>query len=190
MSGQEPSVLRALEGATFYSMPRSRISSQGTDFLITGVDPRKVLASLTDEYGKPLAQAEYDLARFAQGFVQFPDEVDDTVILTEVGLRDAVSFSKGCYVGQEVIERSDAIGKLPRTMERVVFTGGSEVSPDARVVSLAGQPLGKVVSVVADVSHSRSCAFCLLKTGAYGAGDRVQCSGVDGEILERGRVSV
>ena len=173
------------EGARLFCMPRKRISSEGTDFLITPVDTGALALEMKDTWGESIDKATYDLRRFSEGFVQFPEEVDDSIILTEAGLRDAVSFTKGCYVGQEVIERSDAIGKLPRTMERVVFKGEGEIAPDARIVSAGGQPLGKVVSVIADATTGNYRAFCLLKSGAYVAGDSVQCNGVSGEILSK-----
>ena len=173
------------EGARLFCMPRKRISSEGTDFLITPVDTGALALEMKNTWGESIDKATYDLRRFSEGFVQFPDEVDDSIILTEAGLRDAVSFTKGCYVGQEVIERSDAIGKLPRTMERVVFKGEGEIAPDARIVSAGGQPLGKVVSVIADATTGNYRAFCLLKSGAYVAGDSVQCNGVSGEILSK-----
>jgi folate-binding protein YgfZ len=128
---------------------------------------------MKNTWGEQMDKATYDLNRFAEGFVQFPDEVDDSIILTEAGLRDAVSFTKGCYVGQEVIERSDAIGRLPRTMERVVFKGEGEIAPDARIDSAGGHPLGKVVSVFPDATTGNCRAFCLLKSGACVAGDSV-----------------
>lgn len=173
------------EGAVFRSMPRRRIATTGSDFLITGTDPAAVIGLLRAKLGEPLSKDFYDTARFLTGFVQYPEEVNDTVILTEAGLRDAVSFTKGCYVGQEVIERSDAIGKVPRTMERVVFGVGEEIAREARVVSVAGQQLGKVVSVFSGLPDGKQPAYCLLKTGSYALGDQVQCNGVNGEILTR-----
>lgn len=173
------------EGAVFRSMPRRRIATTGRDFLITGIDPAAVIGLLRAKLGEPLGRDSYDTARFLTGFVQYPEEVNDTLILTEAGLRDTVSFTKGCYVGQEVIERSDAIGKVPRTMERVVFDAGEEIARDARVVSIAGQQLGKVVSIFSELSDGRRPAYCLLKTGTYAIGDRALCNGVNGEILTR-----
>jgi folate-binding protein YgfZ len=185
LSGDDTLKLELPDTAQLLSMPRRRIAPTGTDFLITSADVAAMSEILKSTLGEPLDKETYDLHRFSEGFAQFPDEIDDSVILTEAGLREAVSFTKGCYVGQEVLERSDAIGKLPRTMERVVFRGTGEIGPGARVVSPGGQALGKVVSVFPNPARGQCCAFCLLKTGAYVVGDSVQCNEVGGEILSK-----
>lgn len=174
------------EGVTVLSCPRQRVSLRGVDFLLIGTTPEKVLRKVESSLGHPLNDHQYNLARFSQGFAQYPVEINDSTLLTETGAREAVSFTKGCYVGQEVIERSDAIGRLPRTLERVVFDRADDIAPDAKLLAAdGGQVLGKVMSSSQDVDNSRTCAFVLLKTDAYRAGDRVQCNGISGEILSK-----
>ena len=160
-----------------------RVSDSGADFLVLGASRVDIEKALTEAFGVPLSREQYDLLRFAQGCVEYPTEVDSGIILTEAGLRDAVSFTKGCYVGQEVIERSDAIGKLPRHIERIVFEGETGVAAGANIMSGEGTYVGKVLSVFVDTSRHVTKAFGLLKNGAYVANDKVQCGGIVGRIL-------
>lgn len=169
--------------ATCFTSPRQRIGALGEDLLFVSQDPDKVRAELVKRLGQPLQTAQYDLLRFANGLVQFPSEVNDSIILTEAGLREAVSFQKGCYVGQEVIERSDAMGKLPRHVERIVFQGTGAIALQAVVLGKDEKPIGKVLSVFNDSARSCMCAFALLKTGSYAPKDKVQCEGLVGTIL-------
>ena len=162
---------------------RNRLGTEGKDFLIVTTQVAQTGEELVKSLGSSLAQDEYDRRRFAQGFVQYPTEVNDSIILTEAGLRDSVSFQKGCYVGQEVIERSDAIGKLPRHVERIVLDGNAEIPVHASVIGQDTKPIGKVLSVIPDVAHGRTLVFALLKTAGYAAGDGVQCEGLVGRIL-------
>jgi folate-binding protein YgfZ len=163
--------------------PRNRLGVGGKDILILALHVATAREELTRALGEPLAEDEYHRRRFSAGFVQYPNEVNDSTILTEAGLRDLVSFQKGCYVGQEVIERSDAIGKLPRRVERIVLDGSVELAPQAQVFGKDANPIGKILSSIPDRSHNRTLVFALLKTAAYGAGDAVQCEGVAGKIL-------
>jgi folate-binding protein YgfZ len=133
--------------------------------------------------GSPISKDDYDLKRFAAGFPEYPTEINDSLILTEGGLREAVSFQKGCYVGQEVIERSDALGKLPRHLERVVFEGHEALPAQASVLGKESKPIGKIVSTIVDTVNNKLCAFVLLKNGAYAAHEQVQCEGRVGTIL-------
>jgi folate-binding protein YgfZ len=181
VAGNEP--LACGEGDLCLTHPQRRIGEEGRDFLLITENPAAALAKVTEQLGGGLSTAEYDLKRFADGFAQYPTEINDSLILTEAQLRDAVSFQKGCYVGQEVIERSDAIGRLPRQLERIVFEGSESVQPQASVVGKDAKPIGKVLSTIADITSNRTFAFALLKTGAYAPQDKVECEGRIGTIL-------
>lgn len=176
-------VMPSIGAARVLVAPRQRIGDVGLDFVALGDVRADIEKGLHEALGASLTRDEYDLLRFSQGCVEYPTEVDDGVILTEAGLRDAVSFTKGCYVGQEVIERSDAIGKLPRRVERVVFEGVSGIASDANIMGGEGKYVGKVLSAFVDNTHRVTKAFALLKNGAYVANDSVQCDGVVGRIL-------
>jgi folate-binding protein YgfZ len=170
--------------------PRRRIGEDGEDFLIISNKTTDVRSSLIERLGQPLSTKEYDLKRFADGFAQYPTEINDSMILTEGGFREAVSFQKGCYVGQEVIERSDALGKLPRHLERVVFDGAEALPLQGSVLGKESKPIGKLLSTFADPANNKLCAFALLKNGAYAAHDQVQCEGRVGTILSSEEKSV
>jgi folate-binding protein YgfZ len=170
-------------GEACFMRPCNRIGAEGVDVLL--VNPQGTAASerLQLAFGAPLSRDEYTLLRCSQGSPVFPDEVNDRVILTECGMRSAVSFSKGCYVGQEVIERSDAIGKLPRTLVRMRFAGVGNLPAETSIVSSAGESLGKVVTAAPDTSAARIYVFALLKSGSYSIGSTVSAGGFSGEIL-------
>jgi folate-binding protein YgfZ len=130
-----------------------------------------------------MANEEYELLRWQRALPTYPSEINEESILTEAGMREAVSFTKGCYVGQEVIERSDAIGKLPRKLERITFEGIHSDLRGAPILSSSGQTIGKVASCVSDALHARTAAFAFLRSGAYAVGDTVRCSSAMGYIV-------
>jgi len=171
------------EGVVSFSHACCRIGEAGEDFLVLTDKPSDLRANLFHRLGTPLSASEYDLKRFDAGFPQYPTEINDSMILTESGLREAVSFQKGCYVGQEVIERSDAMGKLPRRLERVVFEGSEPLPEQASVVGKEAKPIGKILSSFVDSANKERYAFALLKNGAYAAHDQVHCEGRVGTIL-------
>ena len=181
VTGTEP--LACGEGVLCLTHPQRRIGAEGRDFLLNTDNPTATLAKITEQLGASLSTAEYDHKRFADGFAQYPTEINDSLILTEAGLRDAVSFQKGCYVGQEVIERSDAIGKLPRHLERIVVEGSESLQPQVSVIGKDAKPIGKILSTISDVATNKTLAFALLKTGAYAPHDPVQCEARVGTIL-------
>ncbi len=71
--------------------------------------------------------------------------------MTNLQLLDAVSFTKGCYTGQEVVARMQYLGKLKRRMYPVSFSSDSEIARGSDIFSpesQSGQGAGKLVDVV------------------------------------------
>lgn len=185
----------AVQLGVVHAVSSARISTSGWDYLCMGAARDLVCARAEGVWGPPLSPAQFNLLRWYQGYAEYPSEISAECILTEAGQRDAVSFTKGCYVGQEVMERSDAIGKVPRTLVRVRLDGtfaqdgGGGVRATAAllkgkgILNTAGVALGKVVSAVVDPEQGITGVFAFLRTGAFGAGEPVVCEGVAGEVV-------
>jgi folate-binding protein YgfZ len=177
-----------LEGGVVHTIPHARVWAHGYDYVLEGVEREPILEQCAADWGVPMTHEEYALLRWKQGLPAYPGEINEDTILTEAGMREAVSFTKGCYVGQEVIERSDAVGKLPRTLERIRFEGTHADLVRTPVVSASGQNIGKIVSCVSDTVHAFTGAFALLRNGAYASGDTVRCAEITGSILSKDEV--
>ncbi|MDH3590818.1 MAG: aminomethyltransferase, partial [Planctomycetota bacterium] len=76
-----------------------------------------------------------------------PNEINENHNPWEVGLDDAISLNKGCYVGQEVIARLKTYDKVQRRLRRVRLTrpieAGTVLTRDgketARITTVAGE---------------------------------------------------
>lgn len=78
----------------------------------------------------PVAAEDVELARVNRGLPAWGKEITEATLPPEVGLeREAVSSSKGCYVGQEVMARIEAYGHVNRTLVGVVQNHGPEGVP-------------------------------------------------------------
>lgn len=100
--------------------------------------------------------------RLVAGEPQFGVDFDSAVLLPETGLSATVSFTKGCYVGQEVIARIDALGKPPRVLRRGRILGDA-ATQDVTVVMV-----GEKRRVVGEITNSveldgNQCCFVLLR---------------------------
>jgi aminomethyltransferase len=100
----------------------------------------------------------YELLRIDAGVPRLGAEIDDGVLPAEAGVVErAVSFSKGCYVGQEPVARLHYRGHPNRLLRRLTLAGeGSPELPAAviagekeagRVTSAAALPDGRVVAL-------------------------------------------
>jgi folate-binding protein YgfZ len=94
--------------------------------------------------------AAYERARIEAGVPKLGVDIDDKTIPQEAFLeRDAVSFTKGCFVGQELVCRIDTRGHVNRYLRRLradrPLDAGADVTSDGKVV-------GRVTSAVGDVA--------------------------------------
>lgn len=163
---------------------KERIAVSGFDMVWFDRSYADIRTSLEETLGAEVSDREYFAARWNRGVAVFPDEINSDMILTESGMMNAVSFNKGCYVGQEVIERSDAIGKLPRTLERIRLEPSPLVEVGAIVSKSDGTSIGKAVSCAHDTESEDILAFAMLGTGKYQPGESVTCAGIRGVVLE------
>ena len=85
-----------------------------------------------------------EAARIEQGF-PFADDIPEKTLPQELG-RDssAISFTKGCYLGQETVARIDAIGHVNRRLTGLAVAGAAPARSD--VVVADGEPVGTVTS--------------------------------------------
>jgi folate-binding protein YgfZ len=91
----------------------------------------------------------YERARIVAGVPRLGADLDEKTIPQEAGLeRDAVSFTKGCFLGQELVCRIDTRGHVNRYLRRLRGTA-LEVGAD---VSLDGKVVGSITSSAGDVA--------------------------------------
>ncbi len=97
----------------------------------------------------------YEAALVEAGFPRHGRELDDRTIPAEAGLVEAaVSFTKGCYTGQELVARIDSRGSnVPRHLRGLRLSGpalaGAALYPQPAAGPNVGDPkaLGRLTSV-------------------------------------------
>ena len=142
-----------------------------TDVLVidTQAESDALLADATrlaEELGGGRAHtAGYELARIRRGTPSFPNDFDDTNYPQEAGLYHAVSFQKGCYLGQEVVCTLENRGKLSRRLCLLEASGveAKELPPRAQLTTTEGQGVGELRSQVFDPRQGLLRAFAYVK---------------------------
>jgi folate-binding protein YgfZ len=101
-----------------------------------------------DVAGEPLADDELELLRIRARTPRYGRELDDRVLPAEAGLVErAVSFTKGCYPGQEPIARLHHRGHANRALRVLVLEGADLPAYDAEVL-LGEKVVGRITSAV------------------------------------------
>jgi tRNA-modifying protein YgfZ len=100
--------------------------------------------------GEELDESAFERRRIEAGIPRWGSEIDDRVLPAEAGLTEThVSFTKGCYPGQEPIARQHHRGKLNRRL-RVLDVEG-DVSRDDEL-EFEGKKVGRITSAVPGVA--------------------------------------
>jgi folate-binding protein YgfZ len=182
-----PFEVKWINDACFITFPR--ISSHGLDVILRYEDVPLFMQELTTQGYRDLSFQEFERGRFLSRIPSFPSEIDEKRVFLESGLTDAISKNKGCYTGQEVIERVDALGKLPRRvrwLEIDRFTLPSEGPLTVKL--LDGTPIGEVLSTFQDRIHEKVYAFVSVKNEIE-LGQSVNIEGAQATLLPAHQIS-
>ncbi|HAB18998.1 MAG TPA: glycine cleavage T C-terminal barrel domain-containing protein [Verrucomicrobiota bacterium] len=112
-----------------YLVNRSRAAFPGFDLFVPADSVSAVfdkLVSATRNVGGCAAGFEaLDLARFEAGLPRFPVDMDETNLPPETGLeRSGISYTKGCYTGQETIARLRTYGQVVKALRGLRLPDG------------------------------------------------------------------
>jgi folate-binding protein YgfZ len=121
----------------------------------------------------PVGQAALEIIRIENGRPRYGAEMDETVIPVETGLADTViSYTKGCYPGQEVIARIKTYGHVNKHLMGLALSGVALPQSGDRVFN-DQEEVGRVTSSVYSPFLKRPIALAYLKTAVAHAGQAV-----------------
>ncbi|MBS1494024.1 MAG: hypothetical protein JST55_10955 [Bacteroidetes bacterium] len=139
-------------------------------YLTDGIEVTNISQKYSDAVA--ITDSEYENLRISLGIAEGENEFNDLINPKECGLEKYISYTKGCYIGQEVIARLDAQGKIPKQMVRVKtvqsINKGDKIFSD-----------GKDVGFISSVSDNLGLAF--IRSAALEPSKEFQ---VNGEKIE------
>lgn len=124
----------------------------GQRFLFPSENADEVLDAIADFGGKPLSSDVFEVLRIEKGIPSAGHELVDKYTPLETGYQWAVSESKGCYTGQEVLARQITYDKITRQLVGLKLV---EVSnPGDKLWSLEdGKQIGEITSSAWSPTH-------------------------------------
>lgn len=105
-------------------------------------------ARLLGAGARPGGLQAWDIARIEAGRPEWGVDIDDSTIPQEANFDElhAISYTKGCYTGQETVARVHFRGHVNRHLRGIVFEGDEIAPPKATVTDVTGKPIGDVRS--------------------------------------------
>ncbi len=125
---------------------------------------------------EPVGMEALDLLRLEAGIAWYGRDVDDAILIVEAGLESAISFEKGCYLGQEVVERVAARGQVQRKLVGLTGPGPGVPVPRA-TLRHGGRDVGYVTSAGWSLALNAVIALGYVRRDAWEPGTQLEVDG-------------
>ena len=120
----------------------------------------------------PVGAEALNVLRVESAVPWYGVDMDEEVLVMEVGLDRAVSFSKGCYLGQEVVERIAARGHVNRRLAGLLVEG-TDVPEAGALLRTDGRDAGRLTSAVWSPALGRVIALAYVHRSCLDPGTAV-----------------
>jgi folate-binding protein YgfZ len=177
-----------IAGVACMMVRRSPGGIPGAEFIASRGDLPRLWTALLDAAkshgGGAVGYSVLSTLRLEAGIPWFGYDFDDTMIPQEAALEQThVSFTKGCYTGQEIVERVRSRGHVNRRRAGVAFTG-SEI-PEAKTILFAdGAEVGRVTRAAFSYALNRPIGFAYLRRDFAEKGMKLTWAGGEAEVIE------
>ena len=125
------------------------------------------------EGASPVGEATLEVLRLEGGFPRAGIDFDETRLVLEAALERGIHFRKGCYLGQEIVERQTARGHVNRKRVGLRLEGEAVPEPGA-VIRTAERAVGEVTSAVFSPELGVAIAFGYVRREAMEPGSRLE----------------
>ena len=131
-----------------------------------------------------LSENEFQYFRILNNYPIYPYELNDTTVFLEANLKEAISFNKGCYVGQEVVEKVDSHGRLSKKLSRIKFekVANFEKLAKIKLASDEDETIGKIYSSSISPDNTYTIGFAAIDSEIE-ANTKIICNKVEGIII-------
>jgi tRNA-modifying protein YgfZ len=120
-------------------------AEDGFDIVVDSANAPQIRQALEDAGAQPVDQDTFEILRIEAGIARHGRDMDETNIVTETNLDDAVSYTKGCYTGQEIIVRIKHRGHVAKKLTGLRFETERRIEPGA-ILKADGKEIGRVTS--------------------------------------------
>ncbi|MCC6591130.1 MAG: folate-binding protein YgfZ [Bryobacterales bacterium] len=126
---------------------------------------------------------EWHVVRVENAHPRYGADITEAQIPQETQLMHALHFNKGCYLGQEIVERVRSRGHVNKKLAQIEIDG----DPDAvqKKVTLDGREVGDITSVVYSPASNKLVALAYLRTEALLGKGQLLCGTLAVRVTER-----
>jgi folate-binding protein YgfZ len=169
----------------------------GGELAATMITAREHLAGLWQELekrvraegGAPVGMEAVNSVRLESGIAWFGHDYDDRQIPHEAGLEHShISYEKGCYTGQEIVERVRSRGHANRRLTELRFPVDEAAAAETKLI-FAGNEIGSVTSSAFSPILGQPIGLGYVRREQSAVGTQLNASGIPAEVISPPRQS-
>jgi folate-binding protein YgfZ len=162
-----------------YLANNPRLGTSGFDLFVPNISlgavADKLVAAAKQVGGRAVGWQAFETARIEAGIPRFGADMDETNIPLECGIENrAVTYTKGCYIGQEVINRIHSVGHVNRELRGLRLADDLKTLPQrGDKLFSAGKEVGHITSAVKSPSLNAGIALGYVRREANQIGNEL-----------------
>ena len=138
---------------------RDRTGQGGYDIIVPRNEVEPVWQAFLLDGVTPVGTEALEILRIEAGQPKYGTDFDETTLVLEAGLKDAISFNKGCYMGQEVVARATFIGRVNRRLVQLRAKSSHSIPMPAKIYGDDNKEAGLVTSLAYSPAMSSVVCF-------------------------------
>ena len=162
----------------------SHTGAKGFDLILNATRAVEAWNKFVAAGARPVGHDAWETLRIEAGVPRYGQDMDDTTVVTETNLDEAVSYTKGCYVGQEIIARIKYRGHVAKKLRGLLFEGPIKLEAPAAIISSDDKEIGRVTSTTISPHLGRRIALGYLKYEYSSAGTEVKLNGHTARVVD------
>jgi folate-binding protein YgfZ len=169
-----------------YVANHPRWRGRGFDLFVPINSMKEMVSQLLSRGGRLCGWQALETARVEAGIPRFGADMDETNLAPEALGERAISYSKGCYIGQEIIARVRTYGQVAKSLRSLKLEGeAGEIPSKGAKIFLGDQEAGYVTSAVRSPLGNAIIALGYVRRGASDAGGKVLVETSAGKIAAK-----
>lgn len=157
-------------------------AEDGFDLIVDAAKASDLWNALQAAGARPVGYDALEMLRIEAGIPRYGVDMDETNVVTEAGLDDAVSYTKGCYVGQEIIARIKYRGHVAKRLSGIKFDNSVKVEAGAAIKSEDDKDIGRLTSSTYSPHLGHTIALGFVKYDYLATGTKIKVTSEHGDV--------
>ncbi|HEY3856302.1 MAG TPA: glycine cleavage T C-terminal barrel domain-containing protein [Verrucomicrobiae bacterium] len=169
-----------------YAATNQRFGSAGFDLFAPTIAMNELAGRLVSRGGRLCGWRALEAIRVERGIPRFGADMDETNLAPEAIDERAISYSKGCYIGQEVIARVRTYGHVAKSLQSLKMEGNDASIPAKGAKVFQGDlEAGYITTAVLSPMHKAVIALGYIRRGVAGPDAKLLVETPEGKLSAR-----